>query len=130
MRVFAISAVLATLTAGVVNADPIEGVWQTEVDDGAYAHVTISPCNPGFCGIISRTFNADGEYQSPNLGEMIVINMVPSGTNKYNGQVWRPSNDQIYIGKVTLKSSATKMDLRGCVAGGLICAKQKWTRLQ
>ncbi len=112
--------------AGAALADPLEGVWRTEVDDGAYALVTISPCGGAFCGVISRTFNSDGEYQSENIGRQIVINMVPQGGGAYEGQVWRPSNDKIYIGKMDLSGNTVR--LRGCVAGGLICASQTWTR--
>lgn len=113
--------------AGAALADPIEGLWQTEVDDGSYALVTIAPCGPAFCGVISRTFNASGEYQSENIGRQIVINMVPTGAGEYEGQVWRPSNDKVYLGKISL--TGTQMRLRGCVAGGLFCAAQAWVKV-
>ncbi len=130
MKRLALAAVAVLATALPALADPIEGVWQTQPDDGAYAHVTVTPCGAAYCGVISRTFNASGEYASPNLGKQILLNMAPNGANKYNGQVWRPSNNKIYTGKVTLKNGGQNMDLRGCVAGGLICAKQAWTKLQ
>lgn len=112
--------------AGSAFADPLEGTWRTETDDGAYALVNIAPCGGAMCGVISRTFNSSGEYQSPNIGRQIVINMVPQGGGSYEGQVWRPSNDKIYIGKMDLSGNTVR--LRGCVAGGLICASQTWTR--
>ncbi len=114
--------------AGMAAADPIEGIWQTEVDDGSYAHVTVVPCGAGFCGTVSRTFNAGGEYSSPNLGKQILREMVPQGGSDYEGRVWRPSNDKVYFGKVSL--SGDQMALRGCVAGGLICARQNWVKVQ
>ncbi|NDV00160.1 DUF2147 domain-containing protein [Pseudoroseicyclus tamaricis] len=113
--------------AGAAFADPIEGLWQTEVDDGAYALVTIAPCGSAYCGVISRTFNAGGEYQAETIGRQIVIDMVPQGGNAYEGQVWRPSNDKIYLGKVDVNGD--RMQLRGCVAGGLFCASQTWARV-
>ncbi|MBL4812291.1 MAG: DUF2147 domain-containing protein [Rhodobacteraceae bacterium] len=112
--------------AGAALADPIEGLWQTEVDDGSYALVRVSPCGAAYCGVIERTFDGTGEYQSENLGRQIIINMAPAGGTDYEGQVWRPSNDKIYIGKITL--TGDNMRLRGCVAGGLFCAAQAWTR--
>lgn len=120
-------AALATM-AGAAFADPIEGVWQTEADDGAFAMVTIRPCGVAFCGTIDRTFNSAGEYQSENLGRQIVIDMVASGGGAYEGNVWRPSNDKIYIGKMDVSGNSAR--LRGCVAGGLICSSQTWTRIQ
>ncbi|WP_300031624.1 DUF2147 domain-containing protein [uncultured Roseobacter sp.] len=115
-------------TAGMAAADPLEGTWQTEVDEGAYAHVQITPCGANFCGTIARTFKDGGEYKSPNLGKTLVIDMAPAGAGKYEGQVWRPSNDKIYLGKIALNGDSIR--LRGCVAGGLICSKQTWLRVK
>ena len=121
-------AAMLSMLAGTVMADPVEGVWQTEPDDGAYAHITIAPCGAAFCGVISRTFNSEGEYKSPNLGKTLVIDMVPSGANAYAGKVWRPSNNKIYIGKIQL--SGDRLKLAGCIAGGLLCSKQNWQRVK
>lgn len=115
--------------AGMAAAqDPAHGVWQTEVDDGSYAYVTLGSCGSAVCGTISRTFDNTGEYQSPNLGRQIVIDMVPQGGGEYEGSVWRPSNDRIYIGRMSV--SGNQLTLRGCVAGGLLCARQNWVRIQ
>jgi len=54
-----------------------------------------------------------------------VINMAANGDGSYNGQVWRPSNDKIYIGKTSVNGNKIK----GCVAGGLICPAQNWTKI-
>ncbi len=116
-----------SLTAGVASADPVLGTWKTQVDDGAYAHVKMVPCSGKICGVINRTFNASGEYNSENKGKTLVIGMEPKGGNSYEGKVWRPSNNKIYIGKMTLSGNALK--LKGCVAGGLICSSQTWSRV-
>ncbi|MGZ2258419.1 DUF2147 domain-containing protein [Roseobacter sp. A03A-229] len=116
------------LAAGLAQADPIEGTWRTEPDDGAYALVNIAPCGANFCGTIDRTFNAEGEYASQNIGKTLVIDMAPEGAGKYRGKVWRPSNNKIYLGKIDLNGDS--MRLSGCVAGGLICSKQTWARVQ
>ncbi|UWQ23637.1 DUF2147 domain-containing protein [Leisingera aquaemixtae] len=114
--------------AGAASADPVLGVWKTQPDDGSYAHVQMDKCGAAVCGKIARTFNSEGEYKSPNLGKTLVIDMVPNGDGSYEGKVWRPSNNKIYIGKMDLAGSS--LALRGCVAGGLICSKQTWTRVQ
>jgi uncharacterized protein (DUF2147 family) len=120
-------AAAGIFAASTAMADEIEGVWQTEPDDGAFAMVEIAPCGDAYCGHIRRTFNSDGEYQSENIGKMLVIDMVPVGDGAYEGQVWRPSNDKIYIGKINIDGS--EMKLRGCVAGGLLCSSQRWVKL-
>ncbi|MDF1726346.1 MAG: DUF2147 domain-containing protein [Sulfitobacter sp.] len=125
-----------TLTAALVGlfaagaawaADPVEGLWQTSVDDGAYAHVKFAPCGNAYCGTIVRTFNADGEYKSPNIGKTLFIDMVPKGDGTYAGQAWRPANGKIYKGSMTLDGNSLKAG--GCVAGGLICIKNTLKRL-
>ena len=126
MKKFALAALMAVGLAGAAAADPIEGTWQTQPDDGAFAFVEISPCGPAYCGVIARTFNADGEYQSENIGRQLVIDMVPQGNGEYRGNVWRPSNNKIYIGKINLNGD--QMELKGCIAGGLLCSAQNWVR--
>jgi uncharacterized protein (DUF2147 family) len=128
MKFFAITAALAFLGSAAC-ADPIEGVWQTEVDDGAYAHITIAPCAAAFCGVISQSFKEDGSaFASENIGKTIVIDMIPQGEGDYEGSVFRPSNGKTYYGTIAL--SGDKLKLSGCVAGGLICSKQNWARVQ
>ena len=123
-----LSILAFVLATPALAADPLEGLWQTQPDDGAFAFVQIAPCGAALCGTMVRSFNADGEYKSQNLGRQLVIDMMPAGNNRYKGQVWRPSNDKIYIGRITLSGDRLKM--KGCVAGGLICASQSWTRVQ
>ena len=127
MKTFAIAAAFSLLAGGAF-ADPIEGVWQTQPDEGAFAHVQITPCGGAFCGTITRTFKDKAEYKSPNIGKQIVIDMVPSGGGAYAGKVLRPADNKIYNGKASV--SGTAMKLSGCVAGGLICKSQTWTRLK
>lgn len=127
MKKLVLAAAMTLATAGFASADPILGTWKTEVDDGSYAHIAMSPCGSKICGTIAKTFNSDGEYKSPNIGKKLVIDMEANGDGSYNGQVWRPSNDKIYIGKMQLNGN--KIKLKGCVAGGLLCSSQNWTRL-
>lgn len=128
MNKLALAAAIAAF-ASAASADALEGVWQTEVDDGAYAHVTISPCAAAFCGQITESFKEDGStFASENLGKTIVIDMVPQGEGYYEGSVFRPSNGKTYYGTITLNGD--KLKLAGCVAGGLICSKQSWARVK
>ena len=119
-------AAMLMLSAGIAAADPVEGVWKTQVDDGAYAHVTMGPCGGKICGTISRTFNASGEYKSANIGRKLVWDMEASGGGKYaNGKIWQPSSDKVYRSKMVLSGNTLKVS--GCV--GPICKKQTWSRV-
>lgn len=130
IRTRMIAAVFAVMALGAVaQADPSHGVWQTEPDDGAFAHVELAACGAAICGTIIRTYENGGTpYQSPNIGRQIVIDMAPQGGGTYEGSVWRPSNDRIYIGRMALEGD--RITLRGCVAGGLVCARQIWARVE
>lgn len=127
MKHIVLSALAVFALAVPASADPILGTWKTQPDDGSYAHIQMAPCGANLCGKIAQTFNSDGEFNSPNIGKTLVIDMVSNGDGTYSGKVWRPSNDKIYIGKMNLDGDS--LALRGCVAGGLICSKQTWSRV-
>lgn len=128
-KLLAGAALVLAMAGSALAADPVEGVWQTEVDDGAYALVTMAPCGGKICGVISRTFNAEGEYKSENIGKALVWDMVPAGDGSYaDGQIWQPSTGKIYRSKMSM--SGNQLSVSGCVAGGLICKKQNWQRVQ
>ena len=54
--------------------------------------------------------------------------MAPAGGGAYKGKVLRPADDKIYNGKAQVNGKS--MQLSGCVAGGLICKSQTWTKLK
>lgn len=81
-----------------------------------------------FCGIVESTYRGGAAYTAPNIGKQLVIDMAPQGNGRYEGKVWRPSNDEAYLEKIFLGDDAMK--LSGCVAGGLICSKQTWQRVE
>lgn len=128
MKTMTLAAALALATTTALAADPIEGIWQTQADEGSVALVQIVPCGGAYCGTIVKTFKGQQEYRSPNIGKQIVIGMAPSGGGAYAGKVLRPADNKVYNGKAQV--SGGSMKLSGCVAGGLICRSQTWTRLQ
>lgn len=127
MKTMITAALFVAGLAGGALADPVLGVWKTEVDDGKYAHVKFAPCGPNFCGKIVKSFNSEGQYDSPNVGKMLFIDMTPDGNGKYSGSAWRPANGKIYKGSMTLKGN--KLKAGGCVAG-IICIKNTLTRIK
>ncbi|MCK0169644.1 DUF2147 domain-containing protein [Aliiroseovarius sp. S1123] len=121
------AAALAVGLAGPAMAEPVLGVWKTQVDDGAYAHVTFSQCGAALCGVISKAFDASGEISTPNIGKQLVWDMQANGNGKYSGgKIWQPSTDKVYKSKMTLSGSTLKV--AGCF--GPICKKQTWSRVQ
>ena len=127
MKRVVMALALSVGMAAPAFADAVEGVWKTQVDDGAYAHVTISPCGTALCGVISRTFKGSGEYKSENIGKKLVWDMQPNGGGKYSGgKIWQPSTGKVFKSKMTLSGSSLKVE--GCVA--VFCKKQTWSRVK
>lgn len=127
MRYAILAAVTVLGFAAPALADPVEGVWKTQVDDGAYAYITIAPCGEKICGTISRTFDDSGEYNSANKGKPIVWDMEAQGGGAYkDGKIWQPSTGKVYNSKMALTGNSLKV--QGCV--GPICKKQMWSRVQ
>lgn len=128
MRKLALLAIACVFAAGAALADPVEGVWRTEVDDGAYAEITVAACGPFICGTITAAYNEDGSTrESPNVGKQIVWDMVPGGDGSYgSGKIWRPSNGKTYRSKMAVTGDTLKVS--GCI--GPICSGQTWTRVK
>lgn len=127
MNKMILAAVFTVASAVTAMADPVDGVWKTQVDDGAYAHITMSGCGSSICGVISRTFDGSGETKSENIGRKLVWDMKSSGGGAYKGgKIWQPSTDKIYSSKMSLKGNTLKVS--GCF--GPICKKQTWKRVK
>ena len=128
MKRIVLSAIAVLGMATIANADPIEGTWQTQPDDGRVGHIKISSCSGGYCGTLVRSYDTAGNVvKTGNEGSQIVRQMAPTGGGNYTGKVFRPSNGKIYNGKAAVSGNAMK--LSGCVAGGLLCSSQTWQRV-
>ena len=120
-------------------ADPL-GTWLTEDKKGK---VKIVNCGGAICGTLvwiaepndpethqpktdKHNSNA-GLAGRPLLGIPIVLNMAPSGPDKWDGKVYNAEDGGTYTGSFTM-TGANSAVLKGCVAGGLICKGQTWTR--
>lgn len=133
-------AALTLLTAMPCLAGDPTGSWLTRNGE---SKVAMSKCGQALCGTITALKQPNGtdgkpkvdsnnpdtsKRNRPIIGTMIVLNMAPSGTpDKWNGQVYNPEDGKTYSGSITLKA-VNELDLQGCVAGGLICKTQTWTR--
>lgn len=121
-----IAAAALTTMATLAAADPVEGVWKTQPDDGAFATVRMSQCGNAICGTIQQAYNMEGQpIESDNIGRQLVWDMIPQGDGTYeNGKIWQPSTGRTYNSKMTL--SGGQLTVSGCFIG--ICKSQVWTR--
>ena len=120
-------------------ADPL-GTWFT---GDKKAKVRIVNCGDALCGTLSWLAepddpetnqpktdknNSDAAKKSrPLLGIPIVLNMKPSGDDKWQGKVYNAEDGGTYTGSFTMTGANTAL-LKGCVMGGILCKSQTWTR--
>lgn len=130
----ALAPVLAALTPGAALAGDPTGTWRTRPNDqGNYLLVTIAPCAGDaakLCGTVTGARNAAGEpIDSAHVGKLMIRGMAPDGTDFWSGgTIWAPDDNETYRSKMEL--SGATLTVKGCVAGGLICRGQDWTRAE
>lgn len=132
MKQLILSMASVVVSASVAFADPAAGTWRTaEGEEGGHLHVSIAPCGSKICGTIQRAIDENGA-PSPSyehLGKRLIWGMTPGGSGSYSGgKVWAPDNGKTYGAKMALNGN--KLVVKGCVAGGLICRGQTWTRIK
>ncbi|WP_171209814.1 MULTISPECIES: DUF2147 domain-containing protein [unclassified Ruegeria] len=133
MRKALVTAGFAVFATSALAEDSVDGLWKTEPGEtGGYLHVSISECGSAICGTIDSAFSADGNQnlEYANLGKQIIWDMVPEGDGSYDsGKIWDPESDKTYKSKMSLDGQ-NELTVKGCVAGGLVCRGQTWTRIE
>ncbi len=119
---------MVVLAAGTVQAQDVDGTWQTETsEEGAYLHVRIGDCASSSsekCGVITGVFNSDNQDIK---GKPIIWAMQPDGANAWSGgRIWAPDDDKTYRSKMSLRGNT--LSVEGCVA--IFCRGQDWIRIQ
>jgi uncharacterized protein (DUF2147 family) len=110
LRRATISLASLLITAGVAQADPIEGNWKTP--EGATA--VVAACGSAFCITLK-----DGNYAGRQIGRL-----KPSGKG-YSGTVTDPADNASYAG--TASVSGSSLELSGC-AMKIFCKTRVWHR--
>lgn len=143
MRFLSSAAVAAVaglaLWSAAHAAIPAEGTWLS-ADGGT--KVRIVNCGGKLCGKVvwlnepidpatgkpkTDKRNPDQAKRSrPLLGVPVVQGMVPSGANKWSGEIYNADDGKIYQAHVTVLSE-NAMKVQGCVLG-FLCKSQTWTR--
>jgi len=131
-------ALALTVIGPARAADPL-GTWLTGDKKGK---VKIVNCGGAICGNLvwlAEPNDGDGKPRTdennsdaslrtrPLLGIPIVLNMAAAGGDKWEGKVYNSRDGGTYSGSFTI-TGPTSADLKGCVAGGLICKTESWTR--
>ncbi len=115
----------ASLFALPALAD-ITGNWLSEKnDEGKQITVEIYNCGEQICGKITDVHNSDN---TSIIGKEMIEGMNKKGDTKYSGgKIYAPDTEKWYKSKIKVQDENT-LKVSGCVAGGLICRGQIWTR--
>jgi uncharacterized protein (DUF2147 family) len=115
-------------------ADP-SGLWRSESGLSRYR---VRHCGQGICvrivWIVEGPQVRDIHNPDPALrnrrvmGIDIASNFAPDGPNRWQGSLYNFKNGKNYDGYAALMDD-TKLQVAGCVFGGIICLKQTLQRL-
>ena len=103
-------------------ADPY-GQW---VRPSTGTQINFYSCGGKLC---AKIVAVKDEARKSTIGTVIVKGMSKSGDNKWEGDLLNTDDGKIYSGVATLESP-TALNLKGCVAGGLICSGETWTKVK
>lgn len=122
---FAVSSLAGTADA---QTQPT-GVWRNPRNS---VHVRIQPCGPAMCGTVvwasPRALAKAREAGTPNLvGAQLFRQLRPQGGGSWGGRVYVPDLARTVSGRLRVQGSNAVVS--GCLAGGLMCRTQTWTRV-
>ena len=125
----ALAAIAAvSLSTSIAFAGDPSGLWASEKsEDGKWIDVTIAPCGSQMCGTITKVH---GIEDTSVEGMLMIKGMNSYGDDRWDdGEIFAADDRKWYDGKMKLVSNST-LEVSGCVAFGIICRGQSWTRLQ
>lgn len=124
-------AAAATLlgAAAPANADaPIEGRWAR-----GNMQIRIAPCGQALCGTVLRASDkqkarAEAGSGTDLVGATLIRNIRAVGPGRYTAKVFVADKNMNANGTI-VQVSPDELNVKGCVAFGLFCKSQQWTRI-
>jgi len=106
------------------------GVWRNPRNS---VHIRIQPCGRDMCGtVVWASPSAQQKARAagtPNLiGAQLFRQLRREDSSSWAGRVFVPDLQRTVPGRLRVRSR-NAVEARGCVAGGLICRSQTWTRV-
>src|SRR5262249_53557022 len=125
-------AMLAVAVPATARAAGPEGLWLVGDQTG---RIQIQKCGSQMWGVIAWQKTPKDDTDNPHpanqnqplVGTAILIGMKPAG-DRWEGNVYNPRNGKVYDSKMAMLPSG-KLQIKGCVMGGMICGGEDWTRL-
>lgn len=117
------------VTFGQTNGPPhrLDGVWQTEARDGSWGYVTMAPCGDAYCGTL--TGGSGTHVDTQYFGTVMITHMRWTGSEYSGGQLLDVETRRVYQSRLRFLGP-DRLQVSGCVLGGLICGGQVWARIE
>jgi len=133
---------VAVAAAGAATAPgSLEGRWLTQ---DTRAIVEVAPCGAQDCGTIvwikdpidlksgkprhDKHNPVVSLQQRPIIGLLTLNKIVPNTQGSWNAVSYDPRDGETHEITIRIGASGNKIELKGCVLGGLICDSEIWTR--
>jgi uncharacterized protein (DUF2147 family) len=122
---------LTALNGPAIAAEPA-GDWLVAEKT---AVIRVARCGSALCGRIVWTKGPAGtDKNNPDpakrsrsmIGLEILVNMKPTGGNKWEGEIYNAQDGKTYSGHISLARDNV-LHIEGCVLG-FLCGGQDWTR--
>lgn len=118
------------LLAAPASAQALEGQWTNYKKNVV---VQVERCGNAYCGrVVQASEKAKAKARkggTPNLiGTQILTGLRPLGDGRFRGQAFVPKRNLRATATVQ-QISDDVMQVQGCVLGGLLCDKERWTRV-
>lgn len=132
-KTFIFLAFGAFLYCSAGRAEGSIGIW---LRDDSSARMRLAPCGIALCGTLiwlreprNDIYNPDQkERDQPLVGRRILSGMAQEGqTGPWKGSIYNPDDGRTYIGTMSIDGS--RLNVQGCVTGGVICSSMAWTKV-
>lgn len=130
-----LSVLAVSFAAPPALANNAFGVWRHPENESL---VRTYKCSSRLCAKIIEVrdpsrkdmHNPNPDLRSRPIEGIIIMNGArKTGANTWEGQLYNTRDGKTYSGAVTLKSPQ-KLELEGCVLGGLFCKGVTWSRVK
>lgn len=120
--------ILILCTASMVQAEAIVGIWASPPDkQGQIGHVAVKSCDDGYCGTLTRAFDARGApVVTPNVGRRLLWSLRAVGQGAYEGRAFVPAIGRDFPAQLRLQGD--RLTVSGCMPG-VMCKRQTWERV-
>ena len=124
----AAAATLLGVAAPAAAPVPIEGRWAR-----GNMQIRIAPCGQALCGTVLRASDkqkarAEAGSGTDLVGATLIHNIRPVGPGRYTAKVFVADKNMNANGTI-VQVSPDELNVKGCVAFGLFCKSQHWTRI-